>query len=77
MNFLAAGAAFARTFGEKCPDSCFDACFRADFTDHFAGIPAQIRWLDLEQWSFEVRKNDENHFGLDARDRLGRTADRL
>ena len=25
---------------------------RADFTEHFAGIPAQIRWLELEQWPF-------------------------
>ena len=29
---------------------------RAEFTDNFAGIPAQIRWLELEQWSFEVKK---------------------
>ncbi len=29
---------------------------RAEFTDHFAGIPAQIRWLELEQWLFEVWK---------------------
>ena len=29
---------------------------RAEFTDHFAGIPAQIRWLELEQWPFEVTK---------------------
>ena len=29
---------------------------RADFTENVAGIPAQIRWLELEQWPFEVRK---------------------
>ena len=23
---------------------------RAELTEHFAGIPAQIRWLELEQW---------------------------
>ncbi len=25
---------------------------RPELTEHFAGIPAQIRWLELEQWSF-------------------------
>ncbi len=30
---------------------------RANFAEHFAGIPAQIRWLGLEQWPFEVVKN--------------------
>ena len=29
---------------------------RAELTEHFAGIPAQIRWVELEQWPFEVRK---------------------
>ena len=37
---------------------------RAELTEHFAGIPAQIRWLELEQWPFEVRKNDQNNFWL-------------
>ena len=25
---------------------------RAELTEHVAGIPAQIRWLELEQWPF-------------------------
>ena len=29
---------------------------RAELTEQIAGIPAQIRWLELEQWPFEVRK---------------------
>ena len=29
---------------------------RAGRTENVAGIPAQIRWLELEQWPFEVRK---------------------
>ena len=32
------------------------AADRAKLTEYFAGIPAQIRWLELEQWPFEVRK---------------------
>ncbi len=28
---------------------------RAEFTDHFAVKITQIRWLELEQWPFEVR----------------------
>ena len=40
---------------------------RAEFTDHFAGIPAQIRWLELEQWPFEVRKNDQKNCWVNAR----------
>ncbi len=39
---------------------------RAEFTDHVAGIPAQIRWLELEQWPFEVRKNGQNNSWLNA-----------
>ena len=35
---------------------------RAELTEKFAGIPAQIRWLDLEQWPFEVRKKAPNEF---------------
>ena len=40
---------------------------RADFTENFASIPAQIRWLELEQWPFEVRKNDQNNSWLKTR----------
>ena len=32
---------------------------RAELTELFAGIPAQIRWLELEQWPFEVRKTSK------------------
>ena len=35
---------------------------RAELTEHFAGIPAQIRWLELEQWPFEVRKTASKEF---------------
>ena len=45
---------------------------RADFTENVAGIPAQIRWLELEQWPFEVRKNDQNNSWLNARYSLWR-----
>ncbi len=40
---------------------------RANLTEHFAGIPAQIRWLKLKQWPHEISKNDQNHFWLNAR----------
>ncbi len=40
---------------------------RAEFTEHFAGIPAQLRWMELEQWPFEVGKNDQKNFWLNAR----------
>ena len=30
---------------------------RAELAEHFAGIPAQIRWLELEQWPFEAVKS--------------------
>ena len=40
---------------------------RAELTENVAGIPAQIRWLELEQWPFEVRKNDQNNSWLNAR----------
>ncbi len=35
---------------------------RAELTEHFASIPAQIRWLELEQWPFEVRKKAPKEF---------------
>ncbi len=34
---------------------------RADLTENVAAIPTQIRWLELEQWPFEVRKNDQKN----------------
>ena len=44
---------------------------RAELTDFFSGIPAQIRWLELEQWPFEVRKKHQNNSWLNARYILG------
>ncbi len=40
---------------------------RAEFTDHFADILAQIRWLELKWLPFEVNKKDQNHSWLNAR----------
>ena len=64
MTFPAAGAAFLL---ERLPNNARISVLmlgedRADFTDHFAGIPAQIRWLELEQWPFEVKKKGPNKF---------------
>ena len=58
MIFPAAGAAF---LPERLPKSARNRVLmlpreRAELTEHFAGIPAQIRWLELEQWPFEVGK---------------------
>ena len=39
---------------------------RAELTEHCASIPTQIRWLELEQWPFEVRKNVQNNSWLNA-----------
>ena len=69
MIFPAAGAAF---LPERLPKSARNRVLmlpreRAELTEHFAGIPAQIRWLELEQWPFEVRKNDQNNSWLNAR----------
>ena len=35
---------------------------RADFTVKFDGIPAQIRWPELEQWPFEARQNGQKQY---------------
>ena len=58
MIFPVAGAAF---LPERLPKSARIRVLmlpraRAELTEHFASIPAQIRWLELEQWPFEVRK---------------------
>ena len=69
MIFPAAGAVF---LPERLPKSARNRVLmlpreRVELTEHFAGIPAQIRWLELEQWPFEVRKNDQNNSWLNAR----------
>ena len=72
-DFSAAGAAF---LPERFPRSArirvlVLASDRAELIETIAGIPAQIRWLELEQWPFEVRKNAEKHSWLNARYILG------
>ena len=48
---------FARTFAEKCPESCFAASTGKSGTHcSFPLFFMQIRWLELEQWPFEVKK---------------------
>ncbi len=64
MMFPAAGAAF---LPERLPKSARICVLmlsreRAELTEHFASIPAQIRWLELEQWPFEVRKKRPKEF---------------
>ncbi len=58
MELMAAGAAFLpERLGRSARIHVLTlASDRADFTDHFAGKITQIRWLELEQWPFEVRK---------------------
>ena len=51
MIFPVAGATF---LPERLPKSARNRVLmlpreRAELTEHFAGIPAQIRWLELEQ----------------------------
>ncbi len=69
MIFPDAGAAF---LPERLAKSAWIrvltvASDRAELTEHFACIPAQIRWLELEQWLFEVEKNSQKNFWLNAR----------
>ena len=69
MIFPAAGAAF---LPERLGKSArilvlMLARERAELTEHFAVIPAQIRWRELEQWPFEVKKNDQKNSWLNAR----------
>ena len=65
MGLMAAGADFsaasAAFLPERFPRSArirvlMLASDRAELTEKNDGIPAQIRWLELEQWPFEVRK---------------------
>ena len=54
MIFPAAGAAF---LPERLPKSARIRVLmlsreRAELTENVAGIAAQIRWLELEQWLF-------------------------
>ena len=69
MMFPAAGAVF---LPERLAKSVWIRVLtldsdRAELTDLFAVIPAQIRWLELEQWPFEVINNDQNNSWLNAR----------
>ena len=54
MIFPAAGAAFLpERLGKSARNRVLMlARERAELTEHFADIPAQIRWLELEQWPF-------------------------
>ena len=54
MIFPAASAVF---LPERLPKSARNRVLmlareRAELTEHFASIPTQIRWLELEQWPF-------------------------
>ena len=54
---------FDRAFGKSGRNRVLTrALDRAELTEDFARIPAQSRWLELEQWPFEIRKNDQNKF---------------
>ena len=58
LIFLAAGAAFlperlAKSVRIRVLTLDSD---RAELIEKVAGIPAQIRWLELVQWPFEVMK---------------------
>ena len=66
MKWMAAGADFsaagANLLPERFPRSARIRVLTlasdwAELTEKVAGIPAPIRWLELEQKPFEVRKN--------------------
>ena len=68
-DFSAAGAVF---LPERFPRSAqirvlMLASDRAELTENFAAISAQIRCLELEQWPFEVGKNNQSNYWLNAR----------
>ena len=60
MILPAAGAAF---LPERLAKSVRIRVLTLDSDSCFAGIPAQIRWLELEQWLFEVRKTTKIIYG--------------
>ena len=58
MILPAAGAAF---WPERLPKSARNRVLtlpreRAELTDHFPQKFMQLRWLELEQWPFEVKQ---------------------
>ena len=73
MSLMAAGAAFFPSLGTSARIRVLMiGKDRAEFTDHFAGKITQIRWLELEQWPFEVIKNGQICSWLNARYSLWR-----
>ncbi len=58
---------FARTFGESARIRVLMlAQEREKLTEQIAGLAAQIRWLELEQWPFYVKQKAPTSFSAEC-----------